>query len=160
MKALSLTQPWASLVESGAKRIETRGWPTRYRGPVAIHAAKGFPSWAKNLCYTAPFCDVLRKHGMLRPEQLPLGLVLCITSIQDCRRTEDLTREISELERAFGDYGPGRYGFVLGPVTRVFDPPIPARGALGFWDWSECPANSGDLAVAVQTSLFSKEPSC
>lgn len=40
MKALSLTQPWASLVAVGAKRIETRSWRTSYRGPLAIHAAK------------------------------------------------------------------------------------------------------------------------
>ena len=44
MKALTLTQPWASLVACGAKTIETRSWRTPYRGPVAIHAAKGFPA--------------------------------------------------------------------------------------------------------------------
>jgi activating signal cointegrator 1 len=47
MKAITLTQPWATLVAIGAKRIETRSWPTNYRGPLAIHAAKGFPKWAK-----------------------------------------------------------------------------------------------------------------
>lgn len=41
MKAITLTQPWATLVAIGAKRIETRSWATRYRGPLAIHAAKG-----------------------------------------------------------------------------------------------------------------------
>lgn len=40
MKALSLWQPWASLVAIGAKTIETRSWSTSYRGPLAIHAAK------------------------------------------------------------------------------------------------------------------------
>jgi hypothetical protein len=40
MKALTLHQPWASLVAVGAKTIETRSWSTRYRGPLAIHAAK------------------------------------------------------------------------------------------------------------------------
>jgi len=40
MKAISLWQPWASLVACGAKRFETRSWPTRYRGPLLIHAAK------------------------------------------------------------------------------------------------------------------------
>ena len=38
MKALTLWQPWASLV-GPAKTIETRGWYTNYRGPIAIHAA-------------------------------------------------------------------------------------------------------------------------
>jgi hypothetical protein len=36
MKALTLIQPWASLVAIGAKRVETRGWRTSYRGPLAI----------------------------------------------------------------------------------------------------------------------------
>lgn len=39
MKALTLWQPWASLVALGVKTIETRSWSTRYRGPLAIHAA-------------------------------------------------------------------------------------------------------------------------
>jgi activating signal cointegrator 1 len=41
MKAISLTQPWATLIAIGAKRIETRSFSTSYRGPIAIHAAKG-----------------------------------------------------------------------------------------------------------------------
>jgi hypothetical protein len=41
MKVLSLTQPWATLAAIGAKKIETRSWSTAYRGPLAIHAAKG-----------------------------------------------------------------------------------------------------------------------
>lgn len=39
MKALTLWQPWASLLACGAKKYETRGWETKYRGPIAIHAA-------------------------------------------------------------------------------------------------------------------------
>ena len=40
MKALTIWQPWASLITSGIKKYETRSWPTKYRGPIAIHAAK------------------------------------------------------------------------------------------------------------------------
>lgn len=40
MKAISLWQPWATLIATGAKQIETRSWATSYRGPIAIHAAK------------------------------------------------------------------------------------------------------------------------
>ena len=39
MKALTIWQPWASLIACGAKQYETRSWPTKYRGPIAIHAA-------------------------------------------------------------------------------------------------------------------------
>jgi hypothetical protein len=38
MKALTIRQPWASLIALGVKHIETRSWSTRYRGPLAIHA--------------------------------------------------------------------------------------------------------------------------
>ena len=54
MKALSLTQPWASLVVIGAKCYETRSWATNYRGPLAIHASKGFPVWAKQFAGSSP----------------------------------------------------------------------------------------------------------
>ncbi len=59
MKALTLTQPWATLVAIGAKCIETRSWRTSYRGPLAIHAAKGFPKAAWNLCLGQPFKSAL-----------------------------------------------------------------------------------------------------
>lgn len=39
MKVLTLHQPWAALVAHGIKTVETRGWSTRHRGPLAIHAA-------------------------------------------------------------------------------------------------------------------------
>lgn len=38
MKALTLHQPWASLIALGVKTIETRSWSTKYRGRIAIHA--------------------------------------------------------------------------------------------------------------------------
>ena len=40
MKAITIRQPWASLLVSGKKLYETRGWATSYTGPIAIHAAK------------------------------------------------------------------------------------------------------------------------
>lgn len=43
MRALTLHQPWATLVAIGAKRVETRSWATTYRGPVAIHAGRHRP---------------------------------------------------------------------------------------------------------------------
>src|SRR5947209_16278 len=40
MYALSLKQPWATLLVHGLKTIEVRRWPTSRRGPLLIHAAK------------------------------------------------------------------------------------------------------------------------
>jgi hypothetical protein len=39
MKAISIRQPWASLIVAGVKPVENRSWRTRYRGPVLIHAS-------------------------------------------------------------------------------------------------------------------------
>ena len=44
MKALTIWQPWASLIARGVKQYETRSWATKYRGPIAIHAAVKDPN--------------------------------------------------------------------------------------------------------------------
>lgn len=49
MKALTVRQPWASLIAAGVKTIETRSWSTRYRGPLAIHAGMATADFAENL---------------------------------------------------------------------------------------------------------------
>ncbi|MBV9124194.1 MAG: ASCH domain-containing protein [Planctomycetes bacterium] len=38
--ALSLKQPWATLLTHGLKSIEVRRWPTARRGRILIHAAR------------------------------------------------------------------------------------------------------------------------
>lgn len=43
MNALTIRQPWASLIAAGVKTIETRSWSTKYRGPLAIHAGTSKP---------------------------------------------------------------------------------------------------------------------
>ena len=40
MKAITICQPYAELIASGAKRVENRTWATSYRGELAIHAGK------------------------------------------------------------------------------------------------------------------------
>jgi hypothetical protein len=40
MKAISIREPWASLIHSGKKTIETRTWKTNYRGPLLLCASK------------------------------------------------------------------------------------------------------------------------
>lgn len=39
MKALSIKQPWASLIANGIKDIENRTWQTKFRGRIYIHAS-------------------------------------------------------------------------------------------------------------------------
>lgn len=129
MRALSLTQPWATAIALSLKRWETRSWPTQLRGQICIHAAKGFPKWAKE------FAEEMAKGYAIRalfPENLPLGQIVCVADLTECRKTETAKLELSEAEQSWGDYGEGRYCFKLENVIQLASP-IPATGALGFW---------------------------
>lgn len=132
MKALSLTQPFATLLASGQKKIETRSWQTSYRGRLAIHASKGFPSDCQELCYIRPFAQALATIGFDRPDQLPRGAIVGLGTLVDCHMTIIARQAISETECAFGDYGAGRFAFFFSDLLRV--EPIPCKGALGFWN--------------------------
>ena len=146
MKALTLTQPWATLVAIGAKRIETRSWNTNYRGPLAIHAAKGFPKWAEALCHEEPF-----RSALANSDFLPLGGVLATCNLVsvipvvrfqkspvlelDGPDGRQYHYELTKTEMQFGDYSPGRYAWLLDGV-RCLDGVETARGALGLWEWT------------------------
>lgn len=137
MKALTLTQPWASLMALGVKKAETRSWSTRYRGPLAIHAAKTFPGWAKEL-----FWDELIEYfpGFEQgcypiPERLPRGEIVAICELCAVVSTDndEFMARLPELEMPLGDYSAGRFAWVVKNV-RALPKPMPCRGHLGLWD--------------------------
>lgn len=132
MKGFSLTQPWATLVAHELKRWETRSWGTRFRGDVVIHASKGFPSDCRELCFEPPFNDALASAGITTLRDLPVGSILCIATLTDCRLITS-SNPPDGLEYAFGNYEPGRFMLRLENVHR-FSHPIPCKGALGFWE--------------------------
>lgn len=142
MKALSLTQPWASLVALGAKEVETRSWRSEYRGPLVIHAAKNYPAWARESAEEMFFHRAL---GGQHADTLPLGAGLCVVELLGCIRIDAAGTWAVQLEQAlghkpladeihFGNYDPGRYAWALRRL-RVFSKPIPCRGSLSLWDW-------------------------
>lgn len=152
MRGLSLTQPWATLVAIGAKKIETRSWSTPYRGWLAIHAAKGLASVGGghsgliDLCLTEPFRSALVRGGAGRivpGEDLPLGAIVAVAHLHRVgrisrRRDDAIYVEGHDLpitgdEVAFGDYTPGRFGWSLTNVQSLTEP-IPCRGSLGLWE--------------------------
>jgi len=63
MKALSIKQPWASLIAHGIKDIENRTWRTHFRGKIYIHASgQIFPFFkGKNLAFTPSQWDDINK---------------------------------------------------------------------------------------------------
>lgn len=140
MKALTLTQPWATLIALGAKTFETRGWATSHRGPLAIHAAKGFSDLGKRgfleICAQEPFASVLAE-ARLTPADLPLGEVIVIASLRQCATTESVRKYLRQSglhdELAFGDYGTGRFAFELVDVVAL-PHSVAATGALGLWE--------------------------
>lgn len=156
MKALSLTQPWASLVVMGAKKIETRSWSTDYRGPLAIHASKGFPKAAQALALNVA---MQRGLGGALPFSLPRGAVLGIVNLTDVHRVAtdgrlapDVLRRFNAApdEEEFGDYSSDdRWAWML-PERVWFERPMPAKGALGLWDW-EPP--EGELKLSLMCEL-------
>lgn len=116
MKCISLHQPWASYLINGDKRIETRHWPIRHRGPLLIHAAKNTES-----------CSTSQK------ETLPFGALLGIVELIGCERTETLRERITTTEEGFGNFGDGRFGWIT-KDPQPFDKPIPYKGQQGLFN--------------------------
>ena len=131
-RGLSLIQPWASLIACGAKAVETRSWKTAYRGPVLIHASKGFPKDCQRFA--------LAERALLGclPHELPCAAVVARALLVNCRATDeaDFFGEASDQERRLGDWSPGRYCFYLSNVERLAEP-IPWSGCLGLWSVPE-----------------------
>lgn len=165
MKALSLTQPWATLVAIGAKKIETRSWSSPYRGILAIHASKGFPGWAKEYVWEPVFLKYLRQnkaghddvHQVVR--ELPLGKIVALAKLDRCLPTNrngslfnlhDIQPERGTDEYAFGDYSAGRYMWLLKDIIALPEP-VPCKGALSLWD---VPA---DIETQIQAYLEQTE---
>lgn len=140
MMALTLLQPWASLVAIGAKRYETRGWWTSYRGPLVITASKGFPMDCKRLAYkNEPFSSVLHAGGYTNVNSLiaVCGHALCVVDLMDCIRTQGYAPRFAshppaEHEEAFGNYTTGRVAWITTNLRRLTSP-IPVTGARGVW---------------------------
>lgn len=132
MKAISLHQPWATAIAFGFKTIETRSWATKYRGPIAIHAA---------LCwklYQSEFCrHVLEEHPAVfeaMKGNLDLGYVVATANLAHCLPTEQV-KATQPLDRFFGNFDSGRFAWVLTDIKRL-ERPMRARGHQGFFEVS------------------------
>ena len=140
MKALSLWQPWASAIPAGLKRIETRSWPTKHRGRLAIASTRSIP---KEFHRTAEVLfnsnsNAFARCGICSPDALPLGCVVATCDVVDCvLMTPEFIAGIEPLEREWGLYEPGRWAWMLAAVA-PFSYPVPiARGGQRVWNWNE-----------------------
>jgi hypothetical protein len=138
-QAITLTEPWASLVVLLLKRYETRGWPTRFRKTLFVHAAKGMPRYAREAVCTSPFLEDLTAafHVDTASQVLEVldarrGHIIGQCEIRGCHRSEDVRGTLSDRECAYGDYSDDRYAFAIERAV-AFDSFIPCRGMLGIW---------------------------
>ena len=135
-------QPWASLIALGEKGFETRSWPTKHRGPIAIHAGKSID---KEAFEDKEIRQALVKHGITSHHQLPKGAVVATAEIKECHKISKDFCELGEAETNtglrisgseyfFGFYDEGRFAWELDNINKLSDP-IPATGQLRLWEW-------------------------
>jgi len=136
MRALTISQPYASLIADGLKPVENRRWPTKYRGPLAIHAGKG-----------TQYLDGAELA------QYPTGAVIATCQLIACFSRDEaivladqktLSRELMDLGWELGhmlwllghEHCEGPLCWVLSDVAKLPEP-IPARGRQGLWECRE-----------------------
>ena len=126
MKALTIKQPWATLIMQGDKRFEFRSWKTKYRGDLLIHAGKGIDK------------EAMKRLEKYLPEELPYGKILGKVKLVDCIKMspefkELLLKENSDIytKSSFQE----NYGWQVSYVE-VFENPIDAKGHLSLWEYN------------------------
>jgi hypothetical protein len=146
MKAITILQPWAGFIPTGDKTIETRSWETKYRGPIAIHAAKDQDKKHERIRHIV---DRAEQYGILIPE-MHFGAIIAIANLTDClrvvgkvsltignkKRIEAVLEngmKVTGIELELGDYTIGRYAWILKDIQAI--KPVPARGQQRIWNW-------------------------
>ena len=134
MRALTLRQPWATLLVSGTKHHETRSWqlPSDLIGrPILIHAG---------LTYDVPSPMI---HGLIMAfkadiERAPRGAILGSVTFDACHQVTPnggFPVKVNIHQISFGDYSPGRWYWTVSE-RKVFTQPITnVRGRLGVWTY-------------------------
>jgi hypothetical protein len=128
MKAITIKQPWASLIMHCGKDVENRSWSTSFRGRVAIHSSK------KTNAYEWLSANVIAQQvDASIPLDLPNGCVLGTVEIYNCVKFSD------------SPWFMGDYGFLL-REPRILTTPIPCNGELGFWQLPD------EIAAQIENS--------
>lgn len=122
MKALSIKQPWASLIVDGHKPLENRSWNTKFRGEFYIHASKKFDrkgyQWVRDNFPNIDISPMYMNSG---------GIVGKATLINVVHESEE--RLLTEKDKPWFF---GEYGFILDNAKPL--PFAPYKGQLGFFE--------------------------
>ena len=132
MIALSIRQPWASLILKAGKDIENRCWQTKFRGRMLVHAAKGMTraehedaiAFAVAAIQADPR-NAGKKMTTLRDlgfafDDLARGGIVGTVEVVDCVRASD------------SPWFVGEFGFALRDPQPL--PFTPWKGQLGFFE--------------------------
>lgn len=128
MIALTVRQPWATMIALGLKNCENRTWETSYRGPLAIHAGKGMTKaeYEDALDFG---CQALGNvqwldNPELKSEALPRGAIIAVA---------DLYAISDQMPSPwYLGWSSGQLGWFFRNVRRVAKP-VACKGALGLW---------------------------
>jgi hypothetical protein len=131
MKALTIQQPWASLIAMRVKTIEFRSWKTNYRGLLAIHAGQRFPAENKELLHEKPYSSYIDSDDL----PLPLGQIIAVAELVDVFEIgyANQARLKKQYNYPLGNLPVGMFGWALSNVN-LLENPIPWKGCLGLWN--------------------------
>lgn len=128
MKAITIKQPFASLIAAGLKAYEFRTWKTNYRGEILIHAGKS-----------------VDREAMVRFQNYdltyPTGCVIARAVLTDCVQVDESMKEFLRSQNAEVYAGITEdpqwtgYAFRLENVERIL--PVDTPGMLGLWEFDE-----------------------
>lgn len=127
MKALTVSQPYASMISDGKKFVENRIWETHYRGPLAIHAGK---------------VSSYMTAKQIRESDYPFGCVIATCSLDACIYLNWPDERIIKALPAWCSYDEflghahteGPWCWLLSKVIKIDW--VPFKGAQGLWNWS------------------------
>jgi len=129
MKALSIKEPYASLIAEGIKKVEIRTWKTKYRGKFLVHASKAMDK--SNL---EEYSDVIDLNNLSN------GKIIAECYLSDCiLLTKDFIDKYNEENKNSGylisPANVGKYGFILSDIKKL-PSKIEAKGKLSFWEYN------------------------
>lgn len=146
LKAITIVQPWASLIMLGLKRWETRSWRTSLRGPLLIHAGATIDHDAiAELPWRA-------QRELLRARRLPTGAILGVAWVEDVMAGQ-VAVELEPGQAPYGNFGDGRFAWRISAVKPV-RPVMGVRGQQGLWNYAALP---DVVAAARALELGSKD---
>ncbi|MEO0934302.1 MAG: DNA N-6-adenine-methyltransferase [Cyanobacteria bacterium J06641_2] len=131
VKAISLWQPWASLIPLGFKHYETRSWKTNYRGKLLIcSAAKSTKNQYQQYLKVGSEVNLPDWDET----NFPRGYALAICDLVDCiEMTPEFISQQSQTEILCGDWQVGRYAWKLKNIQPITEP-FAVKGKQGLFN--------------------------